>query len=203
METLSRVEKYRRKKESGKGRKILYWLFGLVFYGLLLWFLYRLLQIPSDMTGKIGMEIILFVLSFLFLGIYVQRFTMISLKNALGVNPFLIIGWAISLTYHLILWLGSSMGLHNYYYYGGIIYSITLVYLTLLHFLSYFSFVKREYEHRRQELLEKKNRRALEEEINSIKEQVIHLSSLVETTLPEEKEEEKESLCFKFFTEER
>lgn len=202
METLSRVEKYRRKKENGKGRKILYWLIGLVFYSLLLWFLYRLLQIPTDMTEKIGMEIILFILSFLFLGIYIHSFAMISLKKELGINPFLIIGWTVSLTYHLILWLTSSLGLSNYYYYGGIIYTITLVYLTLMHFLSYFSFLKREQERKRQEILKKNKRRSLEEEINIIKEQVSHLSSLVQK-VPEEKEEEKESLCFKFFTEER
>lgn len=203
METLSRVEKFGRKKGSGKGRKFLCWLFGLVFYGLLLWFLFRLVQVPTDMTGKIGLEILLFIVSFLFLGIYVQSFAMISLKKALGVNPFLILGWAISLTYHLILWLTSTMGLSNYYYYGGIIYTITLVYLTLLHFLSYFSFMRREYEHKRQELLEKKKQLALEEEIYNIKEQVIHLSSLVETKLPDEEEEEQESLRVRFFTEER
>lgn len=170
METLSRVDKYRKEKDGGKGTKILYWFYAVLFYAIFFYVLYRFALIPAGITERNGLEMGLFLLSLLFLGIYVQSFAMISTKRVtqlegkeVRVNPLLIMGWAFSLTYHAFLWLAGTNGLSRWFYNGGIVYSLTLVFLTLFHFLSYFSYVHKEREYKKQELREKEKRILMED----------------------------------------
>lgn len=169
METLSRVEKYRNERNGGKGTKILYWFYAVLIYAVLFYVFYRFPLIPAGIE-KNGLEMGLFLLSLLFLGIYVQSFAIISTKKVtqlegkeVRINPWLIMGWALSLTYHVFLWLAGTSDLSRWFYNGGIVFTLTLFFFTLFHFISYFSYVHKEREFKRQELREKEKRKAMED----------------------------------------
>lgn len=192
METLSRVDKYRKEKENGKGTKILYWFLSALFFALFLYVFYRFAQIPMGITERNGLEMGLFLCSLLFLGVYVQSFAIISTKKITDMdvkevraNPFLIIGWAISLTYHLFLWLAGARQLSPLIYEIAIIFSVAFFLLTVLHFLLYFAYVKKEREWRRVELLEKNKKGS---------EKVIELPAYIPEEEPEEEIEESDSV---------
>ncbi|WCK55683.1 hypothetical protein PP175_07000 [Aneurinibacillus sp. Ricciae_BoGa-3] len=149
--TLSRVDKYRKRKDKRKDGRIYFRIALAIFYIAIFYILVDYIKVPSEYSIRVGLEVGLFFISIIFLDLYLQAFTVISTKpvkkfegKALRANPLLITCWVISLVYHMGLGLLSSMQIPLPYYFSGLVFSIGLLIVTLGHFFSYFAHVKLE-----------------------------------------------------------
>lgn len=151
MEPLSRVDKYRRRREKQKGGRALVWTAFSLLYIVIFYLLIYFVKVPADYTKRIGLEAGLFFLSVIFLDAYLQAFATISTRpvqkeevRLTRPNPIIIGCWVVSLCYHLSIGLLSSMYLPDWMYYMGFVFTLALFLATVIHFLAYFAYSKRE-----------------------------------------------------------
>ncbi|AMA73885.1 hypothetical protein [Aneurinibacillus thermoaerophilus] len=169
MEPLSRVEKYRQRKERKKGNRSLFWMVLIILYIFVLYILIYFIKLPTDYAWRIGLEAGLFFLSVIFLDAYLQAFTTISTRpvqkmetRLIRPNSFIIGAWVISLCYHLGVGLFSSMYLPDWMYYAGFVFTLALFLATIIHFLTYFAYNKKERQWLLEEMYASDQRRAYE-----------------------------------------
>jgi hypothetical protein len=169
LEPLSRVDKYRQRKEKRKGGRVLIWTTFSLLYIVIFYILIFLIKVPADYTKRIGLEVGLFFLSVIFLDAYLQSFTTISIRPLQKMearltrpNPIIIGCWVISLCYHLSAGLLSSMYLPDGVYYAGFIFTLALFVMTIIHFLAYFAYNKKERQWMIEERYASDQRRAYE-----------------------------------------
>jgi hypothetical protein len=150
VEILSRVEKNKAVKQTNTSP--IGWLGWLFCYVLIAYLILRYIDIPPEIDFRQPLEIGLFFSSILFFDMYLLAFTLVSTKEftryqdkAARAKLYIIAGWVISMFYHFALWLMSQSMLHSLYYYIGILLTLGILFLTLTHFFSYFSFVKRDH----------------------------------------------------------
>jgi hypothetical protein len=169
LETLSRTEKYRRRKQEAKGGRIAFRIALIVVYILLFYVLVYFVKVPVNYAMRVGLEVGLLFISVILLDAYLQAFTTISAKQvqkaegqAIRANPFIISLWVLSLCYHLSIGLLSSIWLPDWVYYGGFLFTIGLLFATLVHFLAYFAYNKKERKWLEEEMYASDQRRAYE-----------------------------------------
>ncbi|ERI08237.1 hypothetical protein [Aneurinibacillus aneurinilyticus] len=163
------MDKYRQRKEKRKGGRSLVWAAFAFLYIVIIYILLYFIKVPVDYTKRIGLEAGLFFLSVIFLDAYLQAFTTISIRPVQKVeahmtrpNPIIIAFWVISLCYHLSIGLLSSMYLPDWMYYMGFVFTLALFIATVIHFLAYFAYSKRERQWVMEERYASDQRRAYE-----------------------------------------
>jgi hypothetical protein len=169
VEPLSRVEKYRQRKEKRKGGRIIFWVALLILYIAMFYTLLYFVKVPMNYTMRIGLEVGLFFLSVIFLDAYLQAFATISIRPPQKVetrlirpNPLIIGLWVVSLCYHLSIGLLSSIYLPDWVYNAGLIFTLALFLATILHFLAYFAYSKKEHRWLKEEMYVSDQRKAYE-----------------------------------------
>lgn len=168
MEPLSRKDTYRKRQNIGKvGRPIFWSILGLLYaasFGLLFYFV----KVPTSYAMRIGLEAGLFFLSVILLDMYMQAFAVLSMRPTnqaerfFRPNPFIIACWVLSVLYHLGMGLLSSRVLPNIVYYGGLIFTLGLLLVTILHYVVRFAFGKGERKVQEEEAYAREQRQVLE-----------------------------------------
>lgn len=186
MDPLSRTEKYRQRREKRKGGRALVWTALSLVYLIVFYMLLYFIKVPADYTKRIGLEAGLFFLSVIFLDAYLQAFATISTRpvqkretQLTRPNPFIIGFWVVSLCYHLSVGLLSSIYIPDWMYYTGFIFTLGLFLATVIHFLAYFAYSKRERQWAVEEQYTSDQRRAYEM-IRDIQSQYYWICDVVE-----------------------
>ncbi|MEW9672046.1 hypothetical protein [Ammoniphilus sp. 3BR4] len=149
VELMSRVERH--KVSQGQTPRVGIWLGISLLFLAVLYCLWAYVRIPEALEFRQTLQISLFFCSILFLDLYLLAFIFISTKKFVQteetvarVNLNIVILWVLSLLYHFILWLATEKSMAPYYYYGGLGLTWGVLLLTLVHFFSYFSFVRKD-----------------------------------------------------------
>lgn len=149
MELMSRVEKHRLDKRKGPDYS---WILGIALVGCLVYPLHQFFSISEDLSYKQTMQILLFLTSVLFLCLYLLAFTVTSTMKFVQrddkvsrVNYTILVLWVISSMYHFTVWLTSHSQLLPIIYHIGLAITLSAFILTLIHFLAYFNFVRKDH----------------------------------------------------------
>lgn len=162
------MDTYRQRRDKGKaGRTVFWFILGLLYaasFGLLFYFV----KVPTSYAMRIGLEAGLFFLSVILLDMYMQAFAVMSIhpaereKTFIRPNPFIIACWVLSVLYHLSIGLLSSRVLPDVVYYGGLIFTLGLLLMTIVHYFARFVFGRRERQAYEEEVYARDQRQALE-----------------------------------------
>lgn len=162
------MDTYRKRHDTGRAGRPVFWsILGLLYaasFGLVFYFV----KVPTSYAMRIGLEAGLFFLSVILLDMYMQAFAVLSMRPTNQVerffrpNPFIIACWVLSVIYHLSMGLLTSRVLPDAVYYGGFVFTLGLLLVTIVHYFARFAFGKGERKIQEEEEYAREQRQVLE-----------------------------------------
>lgn len=148
MELMSRTHRHQTAKKKTTDAS---WFLGILFAGCVVYPLRYFWRIPDEMAYKQTLLILLFLLSVFFLSLYVLAFFIVSTKTYIQseekttrINYAILFFWIASFLYHFIGWLTVFSERPSLFYHVGMAIALTAFILTVIHFLAYFRFMRKE-----------------------------------------------------------